>query len=408
MTTKYSGSNSITKLVQLIKSALAGKSDTSHTHPNATSTTDGFMSRLHVQRLNQLDTYRAVCSSVTSEGGSCICGISAYKSILGVGANIILLVQFRSAWQTASPVVLDMGQSVQYTVCTFGSDGSWTPTSASNPLKWQAGAVMLFLLDSEGFSNAKALLLSRNLPIDAADIQTGTLDAARIPALSYLSLSGGTLTGTLEGTDAEFSGNVKMGGHVQDLSGHRLYMPAMAVGKSGSNLNDQTDGEVWWGNNFTNAPVNGTGYVRVVRQSSAQTAYMFQGNTVAPSVYVRTLVNSVWQPWVRLDNDDSSATSGIFTAASGISTVSQKFYRHGKVAQLVLQIKHTSAWTVGTAYNVGTVNSGYRPVDMAAGTVGTHGIANLNADGSVYVRTLASVEIAANSSSYVKFTYILA
>lgn len=104
----------------------------------------------------------------------------------------------------------------------------------------------------------------------------------------------------------------------------------------------------------------------------------------------------------------TNATSGIFTAGSGITISSQKISIFGKVAQLELLIKHSSAWSVGTQYNVGTIASKYRPTQDCGGTMGTIGAAIVLSDGKVYCRPFINSELAANSQNYLRFTYILA
>ena len=97
----------------------------------------------------------------------------------------------------------------------------------------------------------------------------------------------------------------------------------------------------------------------------------------------------------------------MFSPATGITANSQKLTKVGKVAQLELYISHSAQWTVGNQYNVGTIASAYRPVMNCAGVIGTFGVAAALADGSTYARPLANVELAANNSSYVRFTYLL-
>ena len=98
----------------------------------------------------------------------------------------------------------------------------------------------------------------------------------------------------------------------------------------------------------------------------------------------------------------------MFTAESGITTSSQDFESYGKVAMLELYISHSSAWTAGNQYQIGSIGSSYRPAVNAGGSLGTSGVAILLANGNVYVRPIASDALSANSSTYVRFTYLLA
>ena len=104
----------------------------------------------------------------------------------------------------------------------------------------------------------------------------------------------------------------------------------------------------------------------------------------------------------------TNATTGIFTAGSGITISSQEISIFGKVAQLELLIKHSSAWSVGTQYNVGTIASAYRPSQNSGGTMGSSGSALVLSDGKVYCRPFVNSALAANSQNYLRFTYILA
>ena len=61
------------------------------------------------------------------------------------------------------------------------------------------------------------------------------------------------------------------------------------------------NGELWWGNNFTNAPSND--YYRVLQFGETQLAFRFIDNNKPPYVYIRTCVNNIWQHWGFLWND---------------------------------------------------------------------------------------------------------
>lgn len=99
--------------------------------------------------------------------------------------------------------------------------------------------------------------------------------------------------------------------------------------------------------------------------------------------------------------DEVSPASGITLRSATLSTV-------GKLAQLELWITHSSAWTVGTQYSIGTLAITHRPASNIAGFVGTMGIGLLVAgNGNLYARPLTNAEVAAGNSTYVRFTYLL-
>ena len=85
--------------------------------------------------------------------------------------------------------------------------------------------------------------------------------------------------------------------------------------ETGSDLNDQEPGGCWWGSTFSNAPNSSAGWMQVTRIGQYQLAFTHAGNAAAPSAFLRSYVNEIWQPWARLDggeykyNDVSSAVS---------------------------------------------------------------------------------------------------
>ena len=104
--------------------------------------------------------------------------------------------------------------------------------------------------------------------------------------------------------------DIETDGEVRDLSGNLKYLAAYGTTMSESDLDDQESGECWWGNNFANAPSGATGYFLVTKQRLYQTAYAFAGNAEKPQMYLRSKVNSVWQPWARVDAENSLRLSG--------------------------------------------------------------------------------------------------
>ena len=83
--------------------------------------------------------------------------------------------------------------------------------------------------------------------------------------------------------------------------------------KTGSNLNNMPWGAVWWGNSFLNAPDSATSstlWYRVISFDGIQMAFLFTSNTSSPNMYIRSYVNSVWQPWRRCDNEPCLQLSG--------------------------------------------------------------------------------------------------
>ena len=131
-------------------------------------------------------------------------------------------------------------------------------------------------------------------------------------------------------------------------------------------------------------------------------------NTFASGGRVAYKTLAYFKQWAGIDSE--TVTSGILTAASGITIVSQSLVRFGKTAMLELNLKHSSAWTAGTQYGVGTIASSYLPALNTGGTFHNSGTAVLLSAGGVYVRPAVSgmSELAANAEFSVRITYILA
>ena len=94
----------------------------------------------------------------------------------------------------------------------------------------------------------------------------------------------------------------------------RLNITPNAVRNVGANLNDMKPGDTWWGNGFTNAP--DSGWYEVYCHGDYQVAYGFTGNTTAPTMYLRSHVNGVWQPWFKGFNAYGDTVTGSVTLQS--------------------------------------------------------------------------------------------
>lgn len=183
------------------------------------------------------------------------------------------------------------------------------------------------------------------------------------------------------------------------------YMARNATtGMGGSDLDDMEAGECWWGNNLVNAPEGSTAYFMVSMQWLYQTAYRFVGNSSEPEVYVRSRVNNVWQPWVRLVADKTESTTAvasIIAANAANATVNGAvFSQQGRVAHIGVSITNAAAIAVpssgAVSINVGTVVSGKRPNAQATlcgsgmmATLATSGVLTVNYIGGA-ARTIAA------------------
>ena len=154
----------------------------------------------------------------------------------------------------------------------------------------------------------------------------------------------------------DWSGNVLIAGDVQDMSGNKLSIAAIQTNHSSEDLDDQPQGSVWWGNGMSNAPNSSNGYIQSVRIGMYQMAFCFNGNTSAPTAFLRSKVNLVWQPWIRIDSSLSTRTQDISsTSGSNTQTVSFK----GNSAYIVFRrgttscIANMSYWDSGASY-IGT------------------------------------------------------
>ena len=104
---------------------------------------------------------------------------------------------------------------------------------------------------------------------------------------------------------------------------HQLGTPASigaiaanSASQSGSDLNNMTNGENWWGSGFVNAPDNG--WYRVVCFGETQIAFRFAGDTTSPRLFARSYVNNVWQPWAEYSN--TGHTHSYLPLSGGIET----------------------------------------------------------------------------------------
>lgn len=179
--------------------------------------------------------------------------------------------------------------------------------------------------------------------------------------------------------------------------------------KSGSDLNDMLPGDLWWGTNFSNAPASGWYMVDCKGDNLFQTAYKYNSNATTPTVYVRSKINEVWQPWSELANmtvEYTTNASNVIDLASGISASAVNFARFGKLAQVYIRWSSSSAISVPAHGNIGnitigTLKTGRRPLlrtvwttvgdeaGQAFGDVQSNGTINLGAcEGTGTSRTI--------------------
>lgn len=124
----------------------------------------------------------------------------------------------------------------------------------------------------------------------------------------------------------------------------------------------------------------------------------------------RDAIDAVGTTTYETVTSDSTGT-GVVTAKSNFSVYTagnlNRAYKRNGVATIYLGFKTTNALTAGTSYNIGTLNSGWRPNAMAglwaSGT--RYGInANTQANGEIYMTP--TVAIPAGSTFYLSGTFV--
>lgn len=96
----------------------------------------------------------------------------------------------------------------------------------------------------------------------------------------------------------------------------------------------------------------------------------------------------------------------IITASSGVTISAARVAYWGKVAMLQLNLSRSSATSNGGTFTVGTVKPAYQP-QYQAGGCGERLIGELATNGTLKVRNVSGSQIAANTTVYITFTYIL-
>lgn len=123
-------------------------------------------------------------------------------------------------------------------------------------------------------------------------------------------------------------------------------------------------------------------------------------------------VNTITMP-IKIDADgtvttsrdiNTTSTSGILTAGSGITIAVFKFCQRGNVAAFYIGASKSTATAAGNVITVGTIAAGRRPPFECAGP-GTSGVgdAYINEQGVVSFRSTS--QIAANARFYARVTY---
>ena len=101
-----------------------------------------------------------------------------------------------------------------------------------------------------------------------------------------------------------------------------------------------------------------------------------------------------------------TAAAGIITAGTYITVTGASYSVWGKVAQLLVTFTRSSAISANQNFTVGTVASGKRPVHTAGGSSNSF-TGWLTDTGTLTVRNVTGAQIAANTTVYISFTYLL-
>ena len=102
----------------------------------------------------------------------------------------------------------------------------------------------------------------------------------------------------------------------------------------------------------------------------------------------------------------STAAAGIITAGTYITVTGASYSTWGKVAQLLVTFTRSSAISAGQNFTVGTVAAGKLPVHTAGGSSNSF-VGWLTDTGTLTVRNVTGAQIAANTTVYISFTYLL-
>ena len=103
---------------------------------------------------------------------------------------------------------------------------------------------------------------------------------------------------------------------------------------------------------------------------------------------------------------EETGISGIITAGTYITVSGAKYATWGKVAMLTVEFSRSAAISDGQNFPVGTVASGKRPNAAAGGSSG-YFTGWLTDSGTLTVRNVTGAQIAANSTVYITFVYLL-
>lgn len=105
----------------------------------------------------------------------------------------------------------------------------------------------------------------------------------------------------------------------------------------------------------------------------------------------------------------SSATTGtsVITVASGVTLQSATYRTWGKMAQVLIGVRVSSALAANATVTIGTIVSGKRPI-MATqcGYISNDGY--ISTDGSVVIRNITGASIGTSTTIYTAATYLLA
>ena len=154
-------------------------------------------------------------------------------------------------------------------------------------------------------------------------------------------------------------------------------------------------------------------FANVINSSSAYSGKRV-GFVITPtglSLFNSTDQSTIWNITPTITSD--STGTGVVTAKSGFSVYTagglNRAYKRNGVATIYLGFKTTNALNAGGSYNIGTLNSGWRPSAMAglwaSGT--RYGInASTQANGEIYITP--TVAIPAGSTFYLGGTFVQA
>ena len=150
-----------------------------------------------------------------------------------------------------------------------------------------------------------------------------------------------------------------------------------------------------------------TGMGTVVGQFNADDGGVFQVGIGTDDSNRKNAMSISQSGAVAFGTDVAETTvANVITAGTYITVSAVSYTTWGKVAQLLVTFTRSSAISDGQNFTVGTVASGKRPVQTAGGSSNSF-VGWITDTGTLTVRNVTGAQIAANTTVYISFTYLL-